>query len=52
MHDLMDRAMDEQEVDAIRQTLVETPGATSVQSMRVQGHGFLRMSSATTSPAR
>jgi cation diffusion facilitator family transporter len=39
MHDLMDRAVDEQEVSAIRQTLVETPGVQSVHDIRTRKMG-------------
>jgi cation diffusion facilitator family transporter len=39
MHDLMDRAVDEQEVGAIRQTLVETPGVKSVHDIRTRKMG-------------
>ncbi|MBW4047722.1 MAG: cation diffusion facilitator family transporter [Proteobacteria bacterium] len=34
MHDLMDRSVDEQEVTAIRKTLVDTPGVESVHDIR------------------
>ncbi len=39
MHDLMDRAVDEEEVDAIRRTLVETPGVKSVHDIRTRKMG-------------
>jgi cation diffusion facilitator family transporter len=39
MHDLMDRAVDEQEVGAIRQTLVDTPGVQSVHDIRTRKMG-------------
>jgi cation diffusion facilitator family transporter len=39
MHDLMDRSVDEQEVAAIRQTLVETPGVKSVHDIRTRKMG-------------
>ena len=39
MHDLMDRAVDEQEVDAIRQTLVDTPGVKNVHDLRTRKMG-------------
>lgn len=39
LHDLMDRAVDEVEVDAIRQTLVETPGVRSVHDVRTRKMG-------------
>jgi cation diffusion facilitator family transporter len=39
MHDLMDRAVDEQEVAAIRQTLVDTPGVQSVHDIRTRKMG-------------
>jgi divalent metal cation (Fe/Co/Zn/Cd) transporter len=39
MHDLMDRAVDEQEVTAIRQTLVDTPGVKSVHDIRTRKMG-------------
>jgi cation diffusion facilitator family transporter len=39
MHDLMDRAVNEQEVDAIRQTLVETPGVSGVHDIRTRKMG-------------
>jgi cation diffusion facilitator family transporter len=39
MHDLMDRAVDEQEVQAIRQTLAETPGVAGVHDVRTRKMG-------------
>ena len=39
MHDLMDRAVDEQEVSAIRQTLVDTPGVKNVHDLRTRKMG-------------
>ncbi|MDB5844001.1 MAG: cation diffusion facilitator family transporter, partial [Polaromonas sp.] len=39
MHDLMDRAVDEQEVEAIRRTLVETPGVSDVHDVRTRKMG-------------
>ena len=39
MHDLMDRSADEQEVSAIRQTLVDTPGVKSVHDIRTRKMG-------------
>ncbi len=39
MHDLMDRAVDEQEVAAIRQTLEETPGVSGVHDVRTRKMG-------------
>jgi cation diffusion facilitator family transporter len=39
MHDLMDRSVDEQEVAAIRQTLVDTPGVQSVHDIRTRKMG-------------
>ena len=39
MHDLMDRAVDEQEVEAIRQTLTETPGVSGVHDVRTRKMG-------------
>jgi cation diffusion facilitator family transporter len=39
MHDLMDRSVDEQEVAAIRQTLVETPGVKNVHDLRTRKMG-------------
>jgi cation diffusion facilitator family transporter len=39
MHDLMDRSVDEQEVGAIRQTLVDTPGVKSVHDIRTRKMG-------------
>jgi divalent metal cation (Fe/Co/Zn/Cd) transporter len=39
MHDLMDRAIDDEEVAAIRQTLVETPGVSGVHDIRTRKMG-------------
>ena len=39
LHDLMDRAADEGEVSAIRQTLVATPGVQSVHDIRTRKMG-------------
>jgi cation diffusion facilitator family transporter len=39
MHDLMDRAVDEQEVAAIRLTMAETPGVMSVHDIRTRKMG-------------
>ena len=39
LHDLMDRAVDEAEVAAIRQTLVDTPGISSVHDVRTRKMG-------------
>jgi len=39
LHDLMDRAVDEQEVAAIRSTLVETPGIAGVHDVRTRKMG-------------
>ncbi|NDP64026.1 cation diffusion facilitator family transporter [Polaromonas sp.] len=39
MHDLMDRAVDEQEVAAIRRTLIETPGVRNVHDVRTRKMG-------------
>ncbi|MGV8804703.1 MAG: cation diffusion facilitator family transporter [Polaromonas sp.] len=39
LHDLMDRAVDEQEVDAIRQTLMDTPGVSNVHDVRTRKMG-------------
>ncbi len=39
LHDLMDRAVDEQEVQAIRQTLLETPGVGDVHDVRTRKMG-------------
>jgi cation diffusion facilitator family transporter len=39
LHDLMDRAVDQEEVDAIRQTLVETPGVSGVHDVRTRKMG-------------
>jgi len=39
LHDLMDRAADEEEVAAIRQTLMETPGVGDVHDVRTRKMG-------------
>ena len=39
LHDLMDRAVDEQEVQAIRQTLLGTPGVAGVHDVRTRKMG-------------
>jgi cation diffusion facilitator family transporter len=39
MHDLMDRAVDDHEVDAIRRTLTDTPGVQSVHDVRTRKMG-------------
>jgi cation diffusion facilitator family transporter len=39
LHDLMDRAVDEAEVAAIRQTLIDTPGISSVHDVRTRKMG-------------
>jgi len=39
LHDLMDRAVDEQEVQAIRATLLETPGVSDVHDVRTRKMG-------------
>ena len=39
LHDLMDRGVDEQEVEAIRRTLVETPGVAGVHDVRTRKMG-------------
>jgi cation diffusion facilitator family transporter len=39
MHDLMDRAVDEEEVQAIRATLVATPGVAGVHDVRTRKMG-------------
>ncbi|ACB35802.1 cation diffusion facilitator family transporter [Leptothrix cholodnii SP-6] len=41
LHDLMDRAIDEQEVEAIRRTLAETPGVRNVHDVRTRKMGDL-----------
>ncbi|RCX11876.1 cation diffusion facilitator family transporter [Extensimonas vulgaris] len=43
LHDLMDRAADEQEVQAIRQTLLETPGVRGVHDVRTRKMGDLML---------
>jgi cation diffusion facilitator family transporter len=39
LHDLMDRAVDEDEVQAIRQTLLDTPGVSGVHDVRTRKMG-------------
>ncbi|MES2189421.1 MAG: cation diffusion facilitator family transporter [Pseudomonadota bacterium] len=39
LHDLMDRSVDEEEVQAIRQTLIETPGVSDVHDVRTRKMG-------------
>lgn len=39
LHDLMDRAADEQEVDGIRRTLLDTPGVRGVHDIRTRKMG-------------
>lgn len=39
LHDLMDRAVDEEEVQAIRATLLETPGVSGVHDIRTRKMG-------------
>jgi cation diffusion facilitator family transporter len=39
LHDLMDRAVDEEEVEAIRQTLLATPGVGGVHDVRTRKMG-------------
>jgi divalent metal cation (Fe/Co/Zn/Cd) transporter len=39
LHDLMDRAVDDAEVAAIRKTLVETPGVSDVHDVRTRKMG-------------
>jgi cation diffusion facilitator family transporter len=39
LHDLMDRSVGEQEVDAIRRTLIETPGVSGVHDVRTRKMG-------------
>ena len=41
LHDLMDRAIDEEEVAAIRRTLAETPGVAGVHDVRTRKMGDL-----------
>ncbi len=41
LHDLMDRSVDEIEVEAIRRTLVETPGVSGVHDLRTRKMGDL-----------
>ncbi|MDY7577080.1 cation diffusion facilitator family transporter [Herbaspirillum sp. RTI4] len=39
LHDLMDRSVNEQEVEAIRHTLIETPGVSGVHDVRTRKMG-------------
>jgi cation diffusion facilitator family transporter len=39
LHDLVDRSVDEQEVEAIRRTLLETPGVSGVHDVRTRKMG-------------
>lgn len=39
MHDLMDRSVDEKEVQAIRRTLIQTPGVSGVHDVRTRKMG-------------
>ena len=39
LHDLMDRAVDDEEVQAIRKTLMETPGVSDVHDVRTRKMG-------------
>ncbi len=39
LHDLMDRTADEQEVEAIRRTIIETPGVRNVHDVRTRKMG-------------
>lgn len=39
LHDLMDRAIDEMEISAIRATLLETPGVSGVHDLRTRKMG-------------
>jgi cation diffusion facilitator family transporter len=41
MHDLMDRAVDDTEVQAIRQTILDTPGVSGVHDVRTRKMGDL-----------
>jgi len=41
LHDLMDRAVDEEEVKAIRQTLLDTPGVEGVHDLKTRKMGDL-----------
>ncbi len=43
LHDLTDRAVDEQEVEAIRQTLLETPGVRNAHDIRTRKMGDMIM---------
>lgn len=46
MHDLMDRGADEQEVQAIRKTLLETPGVRGVHDVRTRKMGDMMIADA------
>lgn len=39
LHDLMDRAIDEEEIEAIRRTLEDTPGVIGVHDLRTRRMG-------------
>jgi cation diffusion facilitator family transporter len=39
MHDLMDRSVDDEEVQAIRKTLIDTPGVENVHDLRTRKMG-------------
>jgi cation diffusion facilitator family transporter len=39
LHDLMDRSVDEQEIEAIRRTLIDTPGVSDVHDVRTRKMG-------------
>jgi divalent metal cation (Fe/Co/Zn/Cd) transporter len=39
LHDLMDRAVDDEEVKAIRQTLLDTPGVKGVHDLKTRKMG-------------
>jgi divalent metal cation (Fe/Co/Zn/Cd) transporter len=39
LHDLMDRAVDQDEVDAIRSTLLDTPGVNGIHDVRTRKMG-------------
>lgn len=41
LHDLMDRAIDEEEMQAIRRTIIETPGIRGVHDLRTRRMGDL-----------
>lgn len=46
LHDLMDRAIDDAEVDAIRQTLLDTPGINGVHDVRTRKMGDMILADA------